>query len=205
MNKRSTSNADIWRTCLHEAAHVVVARALNYWNCTASACVNLIEGNGAAVYCWGMTKTVEAIANASGDYGVRLSRVFPAPRHRPRHLPDASTTTGKRAQAIREIQSEAATVLHREAVASGTDAERVARYSISFDPTTPRDWQQRFRRIHAQARLEVWRHRHEIRAVASILFREGEIVIPGDPEHEAFFCRLHGAASSEENRKQEEK
>ncbi len=197
--QRSTSTADIWRTCLHEAAHVVVARALNYWNTSVSARVDFIEGGGAAIMPRGLSHSGEAAATAAGQYGGKLIRFFPAPRRRPIRLPPKDTTEAKRARALREVQAEAARLLRKQALTTGSDEKQVARFCIYFNLTDPKDWTWRFRRIHATARLEVWRHRHEIRKAAVTLFHEGEIVIPGDPEHETFFSRLHGAAGGEQN------
>jgi hypothetical protein len=69
-----------------------------------------------------------------------------------------------------------------------SDADELARYCIRFNPSDPKDWHARYRRIHAAARLAVWIHRVEIVQIATELFHEGAVQFPGDPEHNRFFA-----------------
>ena len=182
---------EVWETCLHESGHIVVARAVNGWNTTAQASVDIktraSTAAGTAVLPHGLSPTGEAIATAAGSHAAKLSRMFPRPRRKKIMMPPEGTAEGIRARAVTEAQSLAAKHLYREALDSGTDAEDIARYCISFDPANPADWTTRFRCVHAQAKLLTRQNRAAIREAAIRLFHEGAITIPGDPEHDEYF------------------
>jgi hypothetical protein len=182
-----------WTIALHEAAHIVTARALNSWNCKASATIRADGRGGTAELPDGLLPFAEAVATAAGAYGERLPFPPPARRRRP-PLPPAETAAGMRARAVREIESEVAEKSHRLAMAAGTDPEAVARYCVSTHPGEPDEWRDAFNRVHAEARRVTWELRDTIRAVAVRLFHHGRVELPGDPEHERFFS---GAVAGE--------
>jgi hypothetical protein len=180
-----TRRADRWRTCLHEAAHIVTARALNAWNTTTAARVS-DDGRGAAEMPHGLSAFDDAVATAAGSYGEGLPFPPPARRRRPA-LPPAETAEGIRARAVRVAEADTAERHHRRAMAAGTDPVSVARYCISLHSADPDEWRDAFNRVHAEARRAVWEHRDEIRRVAVRLFHRGSVTLPGDPEHDSYF------------------
>ena len=97
-------------------------------------------------------------------------------------------------QAIREVAPEwieDAKKSWKKAVKDHDHDEQLARYAIATGSMDYRDWGRRLRRARAKARLTVWQHRNEIRAIATILYREGIFVHSGNPDHNEFF-RSHG-------------
>jgi hypothetical protein len=181
-----TQRAQRWAVCLHESAHIVTARALNAWDCIASATVRDDGNAGAASFPWGMSAFAYAVSTAAGGHAEKLPFPPPARRRRP-PLPPAETAEGVRARAVRATEAEIAEKSHRRAMATGTDAEAVARYCISLHPGEPQEWVAAFNRVHAEARRVTWEHRNEIKRVAATLFHAGRVELRGDPEHERFF------------------
>jgi hypothetical protein len=179
-----TRRADRWKTCLHEAAHIVTARALNGWDCEASASIRADGNSGTAVFPYGLSAFDYAVAVAAGEHAERLP--FDAPKRRRRlPLPPAETAEGIRARAVRVVQAEVAETSHRGAMA---DCETVARYSISLHPGEPSEWVAAHARVHDAAKRLTWEHRDTIRAVALTLFHRGSVTLPGDPAHEEYFA-----------------
>jgi hypothetical protein len=180
------SRLNRWRTCLHESAHCVIARALNSWDCEASASVCEDGRAGVAVFPWGLSAFAHAVATAAGEYAERLPFDAPARRYRPL-LPPVETAAGVRERAVREAESNLAEQSHRRAMAAGTDPERVARFCISMHPGEPQEWVAAHTRVHDEARRAACEHRDEIRRCAVRLFHRGAVTLPGDFEHERFF------------------
>ncbi len=175
----ATSSAR-WAVCLHESAHVVIARALNQWNCQCQAEVYAV--GGVATMPHGLTRHAHVVATAAGGYGERLARLHPAPRRRP--APPA--TMAPHIAALREKATDSAQAAYLGTLTS--DADELAAYCVRFCPADPKDWERRFKRIHAGARLAVWIHRVEIVQIALQLFHEGRVSFPGCPEHNRFFA-----------------
>ena len=182
MNRR----ANRWRTCLHESAHCVVARALDLWDCTTAARVS-DDGRGVAELPHGLTPFADAVATAAGAHGAKLPFDSPARRRRP-PLPPLETAEGIRARAVRKTEAEIAEKSHNRAMATGTDAETVARFCISLHPGAPQEWVAAYARVHDAARCAVWAHRDEIRRVAIRLFHRGAATLKGDPQDDEAFA-----------------
>ncbi len=158
-----------WRVCMHEAAHAVAARSLNTWDCKASATIRADGGGGAAVLPAGLSAFDCAVAVAAGGHAEALG--FDAPKRRRRTaMPQGFTVESVRSRAGRDVQSAAAVKMHHEAMASGTDGERIAMYCVSLHPSEPDEWVAAHGRIHVEARRVVWLLRHEIKRVALTLF-----------------------------------
>jgi hypothetical protein len=176
-----------WTTSLHESAHIVVARAMCGWRTTARAVIREDGGGGVATLPSGLSPFAGAVATAAGVYGERLAFDPPRRRRRPQ-LPPSTTADGLRQRAAREIGAVAAVDQHRQAIAAGTDADRVARYCISMHPDDPTEWRGYFDRVHAEAGRLVWQLRAEIERSARRLFHTGEVTLRGDPDHDAIFA-----------------
>ena len=179
-----------WISALHEAAHCVVARAVNSWDCTASASIRDDGRGGMAMFPHGLTAPAEMLALAAGLYAEALPFNPPTRRRRPT-LPPAGTIPGMRARAVRAVRADAATTEHRAAMDGGSDAERIGHYVVSLYPDAPSEWVKSVAAIHADARRLVYELRDAIRAAAVTLFHKGRVEIPGDPEHEEFFSQPH--------------
>jgi hypothetical protein len=182
-----TKNERRWSTCLHEAGHIVIARALNGWNTTARAVIREDGCGGVAILPKGLSAFAGAVATAAGVYGERLAFDPPRRRRRP-PLPPATTASGLRQRAAVEIGAVAAVDQHRQAIAAGTDADRVARYCIALHADAPDEWRGCYDRVHEEAGRLVWELRAEIERSARRLFNTGEITLPGDPDHDAIFA-----------------
>ncbi len=182
-----------WATSLHEAAHIEVARALNRWNCSCHAAV-LPNGGGLASLPDGLTGWARIVATAAGTYGGKLARIFNTPRRRKSDQPAPGAST---APDVRDTVATWAQANFSEAVRLAPDEREVARYCIDGHENEPREWGARYRRIHAAARLEVWRNRSRIYETARLIFLNGAAYIRGDPEDDEFF-RAHRAEKKQE-------
>ena len=180
-------------TCLHEAAHLAVARRLNGWSTTCRAAIcHEARGGGVAEFPAGLSATATAIATAAGDHGGRLG--FAAPARRRRRLPPPETAEGIRARAVEASRPEAVSAVHCRAIRHGTDAERVARFAVSRNPENPDEWKELFDHVHAEAAALVKELRGEIYKLAVTLFHCGRAEIPGNPAHDEYFS---GAVAGE--------
>jgi len=184
-----TSRAERWRVALHESAHIVTARAVNSWNCTASARVS-DTGRGVATMPHGLTRFADAVASAAGTYGEESPFEAPARRRRP-PLPPAETADGIRARAARQCNEEAA---QANFAGARSDDEAVAAYCISLHPGDPDEWVAAHARVHDEAKRLTWDLRDEIKRVAMTLFHRGKVTLKGDPEHDQIFAA--GAVAS---------
>ena len=177
------TNRQKWETCLHEAGHLVTAMACNGWDCSCHA--EVWDGGGLASMPKGLTEFADAAATAAGHYGGLLARLYPVPRKsKPAPAKDVHT------QAVREIAGEwieDAKKSWKRAVKEHDDDELLKRYATATNSMEHKEWGRRLRRARAQARLTVWTHRNEVRAIATILFYEGIFVHHGNPEHDDFF------------------
>ncbi len=172
-----------WETCLHEAAHCVVARVCNSWNAGCSAMV-FESGGGLARLPRGLSDFAAAVAVAAGDHGARLAATFPRPRKRCKPpVPRTATAEKLRAAAV----AEEARNVYRTACREWPDDLATARFCCEKYPTEPREWARTFYRIHGAAKRLTWRHREEIATAARTLFHAGSVSIPGDAAHEAIF------------------
>jgi hypothetical protein len=121
------------------------------------------------------------VSAASGTRAESLARLHPAPRRRP--APPATCHPE-----IADLRTRATDAVQSAYLGSLVgDEETIAAYCVRFSPADPRDWTRRFRRIHAAARLEVWRHRIEIIQIATELYHEGHVEFLGAADDNDFF------------------
>lgn len=203
MRRSRQTTAALWRISLHEASHLITARALNTWNCECVARVDPSAGLGVCTLPAGLSAFADAAVCAAGTRGEKLTRVFPPPRRKPLSpLPPPDTAAGIRARATRAAESE---IMKRSRRNAADDDSRIAAFCASLNPSDPRDWMRVFRRVHALARLTAWQNRAEIRRVAEILFHEGIYQHTGDHAHEEYFRTLRNENTDKTSAQTQEK
>lgn len=184
--KPETKPNSRWKTCLHEAAHCVIARALNSWDCTTRAYVCEGSGNGGIMHVpAGLTPFKYAVMTAAGDHGGMLPLRPPKRRRRP--VVHKKTSTQIEISAMREVNDKLLKTTIKNAL---PDVDCVAQYCITLHPGDPDEWKAAFERIHAEARRVVFEHRDAINRVAQILYHRGEVIISGNEEDEKFLAAL---------------
>jgi hypothetical protein len=164
-----------WQTALHEAAHLVVGRKLNRWDCRCGAHI-YFAGGGFATLPEGLTEWATMVSTAAGARAERLARLFPPPP-----MPPAVPEIGAEAGAV--IADAQQAYLRRMT----PDEVEISKHCIKYEPGNFKDWVRRATRITAAARLEVWRHRREIVAIAERLYQTGCVIFEGDPADNRFW------------------
>ena len=162
-----TLRAQRWETCLHEAAHLVVAL---HWNPDGGGSAFLTREGGYATCPRMASDFREGVVSAAGDCGGRLAKRYACPSEQPARRARAEVTAGA---ASAEVEAE-----YRQCCNAGDDVSRIDRIVIELYPGQPREWVRARRRICANARLLVWQHRHRIRELATRLFLDGFIILP---------------------------
>jgi hypothetical protein len=160
-----------WKTCLHEAGHVVSGKVLLKHTSRA-----IVFGDGGGVADVGGEGGVpflfeDALTTAAGGAAESLADLHPVPDLPlpvPLEVVYPDVVEPKRL-AVRKMM---------------TDEVAVARWCIAGIETQPDRWANRFHWIRREARLFVARHQREIVEVATVLFGRGIVTLPAEPAKE---------------------
>lgn len=156
-----------WRTCLHEAGHAVVGRALLGHTTRAAVfddgwgVADVGDGGGVPV------SDESAFAVAAGPAAESLAEDYPHPQ--------------TAASQPLEIRYPATSVcVKARAEAAMTDDVALARWCIAGFESRPLRWSRRYDWVYEQADALIARHEVEIVAVATSLFTCGIATLPAD-------------------------
>ncbi len=157
-----------WRTCLHEAGHVVAGVALLKQTSRAA-----VFSDGGGVACLGGGSDVpqtdeEALAVAAGIAAGALSHEYQPPQVQP--LPP-----------VEDRYPELASRLKARSGTTMSDDEAIARWCIQGVEGRPHRWKRRHDRLHDQAASFVTVYTGKILEVATALFGCGVITLPAGP------------------------
>ncbi|MFA7174030.1 MAG: hypothetical protein WC340_11575 [Kiritimatiellia bacterium] len=163
-----------WRTALHEAAHLQTGLLLTHDLLRPAVSATLVdEGrtSGIAACAGQLTPFAKAIMAAAGSYGGKLVNEWPRPRshYRKKQLIDRQL----KQSANGELTADSVRKVFAGFKGGPSDAEIVANFCTSFEPGNPGDWVKRYKRVHAKARLMVYKHRAAIREIATELYLTG--------------------------------
>ena len=157
-----------WKTCLHEAAHVVAASVL--LNDERVAAVVFSGGGLAFIDVPDPLRTVDqALAIAAGTAAESLAETNAPPQAEP------ATAAAVRVDVPKERSAHA--VLMSDLKAARPDAERIAAWCIMGHPNDPDRWKSRYVWIHHEASLFVRNHATEIVKIASRLYTGGIVTL----------------------------
>lgn len=162
-----------WTTSLHEAAHGITGVVVDPERRPLTAVV--LAGGGGYCHSSKLPARADAVVSAAGDYGGKLARIYPEPEPVPaQESTEPITAASIRAAAVAEGERQAT---HKRAREAGDDCARIDRYVIELHPGKPKEWIVTRRRVCADARLLVWKHRAAILAAAVRLYHAGETTI----------------------------
>jgi len=160
-----------WKSCFHEAAHLLAAAVLMG---RSSRAMVLNDGGGLANVGdgGGVPKTdEEAIVVAVGEVAGELAKKYSRPHGPLRIWLEASQPR----LTISQVRS---------ALLDGTvpdDDTVIARWCIAGNERRPHRWRRRFDWLDEQAHAFVEAHEHELVALAGQLFLHGTITLPATP------------------------
>ena len=167
----SVDNNMMWRTCLHEAGHVVAGQMLlkrvvgAMVFSDASGVTNM--GAGTAV----PRSFGEAMATAAGIAAGTL-----ASHYAPPDIPLPIPLDKAYPEAVEPAQAAIATVI--------SDDVAIARWCIQGRETQPDMWAKHHDWVHSSAQEFVLENRHAIIEVATVLYGCGIITLPATPAME---------------------
>jgi hypothetical protein len=161
-----------WRTCLHEAGHVVAARVL--LKDAGAAAVVLDAGGLAYIDVPDLLLTCDhALAVAAGPAAESLADVYTPPTE----APDPAAVVSGDAPASKSLHASFAADLR----AGASDAVRLARWCCERCPNEPDRWARRHVWITHEAGFFVRNHAQEIASIATRLYARG-IVLSDRPK-----------------------
>jgi len=170
-NKTNITNKERWRVSLHEAGHTVIWLKLTSSLFRPSVKCVLFDGGGGCASCKGTLSDFSyMVMTASGKQAERFASSHPAPRRIKRPPTAAEIISNKR---LHPIITAEITESFSDISKLISDPELIAKHCIQFQPDSPKDWKQRHRRIHANARFQTWINRKDILKTARKLFQDG--------------------------------
>ena len=172
--KIRTAKYTKWLVSLHEAAHLVAFDKMSHSLHPPELRAVLFDKgirSGVAKPPRDLTEHGYAVGVAAGMYGERLIDYYPRPRS---HTKKNQIVKAQQIEIEKGNAKSAAKMRDEFPIGKiTTDAERVAAHCIKFSPGDPKDWTRRFKRVHAHARYLTWKHRDQVRAVATVLYYTG--------------------------------
>ena len=178
MNK--ITNKERWRVACHEAGHIVIWLTLTNSLYRPSVKCAVFDNGGGCAHCTGTLSDFSyMVMTASGKQAERFASSHPAPRRIKRPPTAAEIISDKRLHPI--ITAEITESLS-DISKLISDPELIAKHCIQFQPDSPKDWKQRHRRIHANARLQTWINRKDILKTARKLYQDGCYFAAGEKD-----------------------
>jgi hypothetical protein len=167
MTQTTVDRTRRWKTCLHEAGHVVAAKRLLGH---ATGAVVFDDGSGAA-YVGGEEAPVgfkDARVRAAGPAAEKLADQYPPP-----DMPVPVPLEVAYPETAGPLKAEIPTLL--------SDAEIIARWCIQGHEAEPNLWTLRHGFVTTSAEDYLAEHQQEVVEIATVLFGRGILVLPAGP------------------------